>query len=79
MCYIFNICCIVGIYLGDIPDDVTEADVRSYFSEYGEIDKVNIKIDKKTKYRLGYGFIYFRDSKPVEYILNSNKDVVCNN
>lgn len=79
MCYVFNIWCIVGIYLGDIPDDVTEADVCSVFSGYGEIDKVCIKKDKKTKCRLGYGFIYFKDSRPVEYILNSNITIVCNN
>ena len=71
-----NLLCLGGLFLGDIPPEVTEDMLAAKFREYGEIDKVTIKVDKHTQFRLGYGFVYFKTSEPVKNILASTKVIV---
>ena len=66
-----------GLFLGDIPQNVTEQAIIDVFKTYGEIDRVIIKVDKRTQYRLGYGFVYFKNPDPVKTILDSKNFIVC--
>jgi RNA recognition motif-containing protein len=45
------------MYVGNIPYQATEKDLRELFSEYGEIDSLKIIQDQFTGQSKGFGFI----------------------
>lgn len=51
------------IFIGGLPYDLTEGDVISVFSQYGEIANINLIRDKKTGKSKGFGFICFENQK----------------
>lgn len=65
------------IYVGNCPYSVTEEDIRSLFSEYGEIKTISLPIDRMTQQKKGFGFVDFTDTadedKAIEG-LNSGTD-----
>ncbi|KAK2945639.1 hypothetical protein BLNAU_19436 [Blattamonas nauphoetae] len=59
----------IGLFLGDIPQQLPEEEMIATFSEYGEISRVDFRYDKKKKKRLAYGFVYFKDDEAPQEIL----------
>jgi len=47
------------IFVGGLGQDLNEEAVRSYFSTFGEIKKINLVMDKVTKRSKGFCFIVF--------------------
>jgi RNA recognition motif-containing protein len=47
----------VNIYVGNLPYNVTEGDLRETFSQYGSVDTVNIITDKFSGDSKGFGFV----------------------
>ena len=45
------------MYVGNIPYNATEEDLRELFSEYGEIESLKIMKDTFTERSKGFGFI----------------------
>jgi hypothetical protein len=45
------------IYVGNIPYDITEEDLKELFSEYGEIESIRIVKDQFTGRCKGYAFV----------------------
>ena len=45
------------IYVGGIPTEFTEADVRALFEAHGTVKAASIGTDKKTGESQGYGFV----------------------
>jgi RNA recognition motif-containing protein len=45
------------MYVGNIPYNATEGDLRELFSEYGEIESLKIIKDQFTDRSKGFGFI----------------------
>ena len=45
------------MYVGNIPYNATEAELRELFSEYGEIESLQIMKDQVTDRSKGFGFI----------------------
>jgi RNA recognition motif-containing protein len=45
------------MYVGNIPYNATEEDLRELFSEYGEIESLKIMKDNFTERSKGFGFI----------------------
>src|SRR4030042_2716433 len=45
------------MYVGNIPYNATEQDLRDLFSEYGEIESLKIMKDNFTERSKGFGFI----------------------
>ncbi len=49
------------MYVGNIPYNATEQDLRDLFSEYGEIESLKIMTDQFTDRSRGFGFIEMVD------------------
>ena len=45
------------IYVGNLPHSADEDEVRDLFSEYGEIQSVNLITDRETGRPRGFGFV----------------------
>ncbi|CAG9792713.1 unnamed protein product [Diatraea saccharalis] len=51
------------IFIGGLPYDLTEGDVISVFSQYGEIVNINLVRDKETGKSRGFAFICYEDQR----------------
>lgn len=51
-----------NIYVGNLSFRATEDDVRSVFSQYGQVSLVNIIIDKETGRSRGFAFVEMPNS-----------------
>jgi RNA-binding protein Musashi len=49
------------VFLGGLPTSITETDLRSFFSNYGEVCEVVIMYDQEKKKSRGFGFLSFGD------------------
>lgn len=47
----------MNIYVGNLPYDTTDADLRDMFGQYGEVASASIIIDKMTNRSKGFGFV----------------------
>jgi RNA recognition motif-containing protein len=47
----------MNIYVGNIPRETAESDIRSAFDQYGEVATVNLIKDKYTNTLKGFGFV----------------------
>ncbi|XKL59439.1 hypothetical protein PGB90_000455 [Kerria lacca] len=54
------------LFIAGIKDDVTEDQLKEYFSEYGNVTNVTIVSDKATGKKRGFGFVEFDDYDPVD-------------
>ena len=47
----------MNIYIGNIPFEATEDEIRELFESYGTVTAVNLIIDRFTKRPRGFGFV----------------------
>jgi len=47
----------MNIYVGNLSYNVTEDDLKAVFSEFGEVDSINIIKDKFSGQSKGFGFV----------------------
>ena len=52
----------VSIYVGNLPFRVTEDEVASLFSEFGEVQRVHLVMDRETGRPRGFGFVEMASS-----------------
>eukprot|EP00927_Polykrikos_kofoidii_P084607 TRINITY_DN8970_c0_g1_i1.p1 TRINITY_DN8970_c0_g1~~TRINITY_DN8970_c0_g1_i1.p1 ORF type:complete len:702 (-),score=159.90 TRINITY_DN8970_c0_g1_i1:256-2361(-) len=57
------------IFVGGLPQDCTEEKLTAYFSQYGNIVGVEVKIDRDTGRTRGFGFVQFDSFHPVDLIM----------
>ncbi len=51
----------LNIYVGNLPFDTTEDELRGLFAEHGEIQRVAIITDRETGRSRGFGFVEMAD------------------
>jgi RNA recognition motif-containing protein len=51
------------LFLGGLPDEVEEEEIRTHFSKYGQIIDLVIIRDKVTRQNRGFGFVTFKEAK----------------
>lgn len=56
------------VFLGGLPSNVTETDLRMYFGRYGKVMEVVIMYDQEKKKSRGFGFLSFEDDASVERV-----------
>lgn len=52
----------MNIYVGNLPFDARESDLRSLFADYGGIESANVITDRDTGRSRGFGFIELSDA-----------------
>ena len=51
----------MNIYVGNLPFDATEADLRSLFADYGSVTSASVITDRDTGRSRGFGFVEVAD------------------
>jgi cold-inducible RNA-binding protein len=51
----------MNIYVGNLPFQATEADLRSLFADYGSITSASVITDRTTGASRGFGFVELAD------------------
>ncbi|MBM9501676.1 RNA-binding protein [Leptospira sp. 201903071] len=64
---------IMKISVGNLPQELTEDELKKIFSEFGTVQEVNIKKDKTTGRSLSYGSVEMEDSAGEKAIAALNK------
>ena len=59
------------IFIGKLPSELTEENLRDYFSTFGEIEEIQFVFNKQTRERKSFCFIQFKSSEAVEKITES--------
>lgn len=54
------------IFLGGLPSNITETDLRHFFNRYGKVTEVVIMYDQEKKKSRGFGFLSFEDEGSVD-------------
>jgi len=57
------------VFLGRLPPNVTETDLRSFFDRYGKVVEVVIMYDQERRRTRGFGFVSFENDDPVERLV----------
>lgn len=61
------------ISVGNLPQELTEDELKKIFSEFGAVREVHIKKDKTTGRSLSYGAVEMEDSAGAKAIAALNK------
>lgn len=54
------------LFVGGLPQDAKEADIKEHFGKFGEIEGVNLKTDPVTGRSRGFAFIVFKELEGVD-------------
>eukprot|EP00088_Acartia_fossae_P000477 TRINITY_DN101_c0_g1_i1.p1 TRINITY_DN101_c0_g1~~TRINITY_DN101_c0_g1_i1.p1 ORF type:complete len:303 (-),score=152.56 TRINITY_DN101_c0_g1_i1:50-958(-) len=54
------------LFVGGLPQEATQDDLKEYFGQYGELERVQLKMDSQTGRSRGFAFIVFKDASSVE-------------
>ncbi|CAG5117181.1 unnamed protein product [Candidula unifasciata] len=55
-----------SVFVGDLPSDVTEADLYTQFSQLGTVSSVKLCRDKESGKSLGYGYVMYQELDQAE-------------
>ena len=51
----------MNIYVGNLPFDATDAELRTLFAEYGTVTSASVITDRETGRSRGFGFVELAD------------------
>ncbi|HSF86787.1 MAG TPA: RNA-binding protein [Acidimicrobiia bacterium] len=52
----------MNIYVGNLPFDATDADLRSLFAEYGTVNSASVITERDSGRSRGFGFVELADA-----------------
>jgi len=61
------------IFVGGISADVTNEDLQSHFSQFGEVTQAQVKIDRATGRSRGFAFVEFGSADACRKALNDRE------
>ena len=61
----------MNIYVGNLPFDASEADLRRLFADYGTITSAAVVTDRTTGRSRGFGFVELADTALAEKAISS--------
>ena len=60
------------IYVGNLPFSASEADIRTLFSQHGEVQSVSLPTDRETGRPRGFGFVEMSQADAAKAIQSLN-------
>lgn len=64
------------LFVGALPQEAKDTDIKEYFETYGEIDSINLKMDQTTGRSRGFAFVVFKTVEGIEAALQQEAHVV---
>ena len=64
------------LFVGALPQEAKDTDIKEYFESYGEIDSINLKMDPVTGRSRGFAFVVFKTVEGIEGALQQDAHVV---
>ncbi len=64
----------MNIYVGNLPYDIGEDELRDIFSQFGEVSKVNIIMDKFSGQPKGFGFVEMPNDSEADEAIKALND-----
>jgi RNA recognition motif-containing protein len=61
----------MNIYIGNLDYEVTEADLRDAFSEFGDVGKASVIMDKFSGRSKGFGFVEMSNNEEAKQAISS--------
>ena len=52
----------MNIYVGNLPYSVTQEDLTTLFSEFGNVERATVVMDRETNRSKGFGFVEMADN-----------------
>ncbi|TDJ19255.1 MAG: RNA-binding protein [Gammaproteobacteria bacterium] len=68
----------MNIYVGNLPDSLTEDDLRAAFSEFGEVSSASIIMDKMSGQSKGFGFVEMPDDSEADQAIKALNESALN-
>lgn len=65
------------IFVGGLTPEITDDDIKQYFSQYGTIVEIQAPFDKTKNQRKGFCFITFESKDVVYKLLKTPKQTIC--
>jgi len=65
------------IFVGGLIPEITNDDVRNYFSAFGNVIDMEVPIDKATNQRKSYCFVTFDDVHVAQELIKTPKQTIC--
>jgi len=63
------------VFVGGLPSDHPEEELRKYFEQFGKVDDIEWPFDKTTKQRRNFAFIVFEDEEATDRAVQNPKHV----
>jgi len=63
------------LFVGGLPQHATQDDIKTHFSQYGEIDNINLKTDPATNRSRGFAFVVFKSVEGLNSSVNAEHNV----
>jgi len=54
------------LFVGGLPQDVTQDEIKEYFGKFGQLEKVQLKMDPTTGRSRGFAFLLFADTSSLD-------------
>ena len=64
----------MNIYIGNLPYNISENELRDLFAAHGEVSSANIIIDRDSGRSKGFGFVEMPDKDQAESAINALND-----
>lgn len=62
---------IMNIYIGNLPYNISEDELRDLFASHGEVSKANIIVDRDSGRSKGFGFVEMPSKSQAESAINA--------
>ena len=64
------------LFVGALPQEAKDSDIKEYFESYGEVENINLKMDPMTGRSRGFAFVVFKTVEGIEAALQQTAHVV---
>ena len=64
------------LFVGALPQEAKDSDIKEYFESYGEIENITLKMDAVTGRSRGFAFVVFKTTEGIDAALQQGAHVV---